>query len=282
MIYPVTQIRPYVGVNIPMMPVQYNATSAFSGTGMNLDITSFSREVAGNLGINPTAMAATNAMANQGNMGGFIQQIMQTLQSMMSGIMTVGQNLWQQGKDIINSFGQGRQGNCASIATIKGAMEKYGKNVFNKVEQTADGGYKIQMKDGKTVSLTPQELQIAKQKADFKGQRGEDQQFAELAYAAMAKRAQQEGHEGARNFSQACDTLNNGEDPIYTAKLLGLKNHIIRVNPAMAATGNGVVAWSRKHAVFQKGGALDRYGSAVAANGTDGFGNYLTDAYMFI
>lgn len=291
MIYGNNQVNLFGGVNFPIMPVQYFPPGTFKGFGgvqsTSGDYSSMSREMANLYG---TGMFNTSGMiANPYGAtteGGFWQQLLGYLGSAWNGVKTFGQNVYNAGKqavqNIISSFSQGRQGNCASIATIKGAMDKYGNNIFNNVQQTGDGGYSIQMKDGTTVKLTAQELQIAKQKSDFKGNDAQETEYATLCYAAMAKRAQMEGHEGARDFSSACDTLNNGEDPLYTAKLLGLKDHIKMVNPAAAAAGQGVVAWSNKHAVFADGGLVDSYGTAKQYDGTDTFGDRLIQAFVFV
>ncbi len=239
-------------------------------------------QAAGN-GNGPAAATAGvgGAAANNGG-----NSIWNNIANFGQNVYNAGQNLYNQGKNAVSnlfsSFGQGKEGNCASVGVIKAAMDKYGGNVFNQVNQTGDGGYAIKMKDGKSVNLTAQEMQVAKQKANLKGNGGKEQEYATLCYAAMAKRAQMDGHEGARDFSKACDSLNNGEDPIYSAKILGLGNNVKMINPQAAGNTDGAVAWSAKHAMFVDKGTTDRYGQAVAFNGTDTWGNRLTNAFMFV
>lgn len=229
------------------------------------------------------ATTGVGAAGADGNNGG--NSIWNSIANFGQNVYNQGQNLYNQGKgavsNLFSSFAQGKEGNCASVGVIKGAMDKYGTNVFNQVNQTADGGYAIKMKDGKSVNLTAQEMQVAKQKANLKGNGGKDQEYATLCYAAMAKRAQMDGHEGANNFSKACDSLNNGEDPIYSAKILGLGNNIKMINAQTAGNTDGAVAWTGKHCVFVDNGKTDKYGQAVAFNGTDTWGNRLTNAFCF-
>jgi hypothetical protein len=223
---------------------------------------------------------ATAGINNGGN------SIWNNIANFGQNIYNQGQNLYNQGKgavsNLFSSFAQGKEGNCASIGVIKAAMDKYGKNVFNQVSQTGDGGYAIKMKDGKSVNLTAQEMQVAKQKANLKGNGGQDQEYATLCYAAMAKRAQMDGHEGARDFSKACDSLNNGEDPLYAAKTLGMSGHVQMINAQTAGNTDGAVAWTGKHCVYVDGGKTDKYGQAVAFDGTDTWGNRLSNAFKFV
>jgi hypothetical protein len=178
-------------------------------------------------------------------------------------------------------WNQGREGNCASVATIKAAQTKFGKDIFKNVQQNGNGGVNVTLQDGKQISVTKEELDTAKRMSGFQGQ-GEGLDSAQLCYAVMAKNALQSGHEGARTFAQACHSLNNGEDPFKSAQFLGIEGRIKRVDPRTAAASGAAVVWSQQHALFQSGGAVDKYGQQVAFNGTDTLGQRLVDAFVLV
>ncbi|GEM_PF-1099095 len=187
--------------------------------------------------------------------------------------------------DVMSGFNQGTEGNCSAVATIKAAMDTFGTGVFDGMQQTQGGGYNLQMKDGVGINLSPQELQMAKEKEQFEGMGGQEQEFATLCYAAMAKRAMMEQNDGANNFAGACDSLNNGEWPADTARFLGLQNHMQTLDPNNLAGQDGIVSWSSDHSIFidNQGGNLmaDNYGNPFAYNGTDGFGRPIEGAFNF-
>ncbi|MHC9544360.1 MAG: hypothetical protein AB9903_33005 [Vulcanimicrobiota bacterium] len=188
--------------------------------------------------------------------------------------------------DIMSGFNQGTEGNCSAVATIKAAMDKFGTGMFNGMQKTEDGGYNLQMKDGVGINLSPQELQTAQEKEKFEGLGGQEQEFATLCYAAMAKRAMMEQNDGATNFSGACDSLNNGEWPKDNARFLGLQDHVQTLNPNNLTGQDGIVAWSSDHSIYldNQGGNLmaDKYGDPFAYNGTDGFGRPIEGAFNFV
>jgi hypothetical protein len=119
--------------------------------------------------------------------------------------------------NLITSWRQGREGNCASVAVIKAAMHKWGNKVFADQKLASDGGFDVRMRDGKQIHVSPQELAAARRMSHFVGRDSKAFDYANLVYASMAKRALLERHEGARTFSQACHSLNNGEMPSYPA-----------------------------------------------------------------
>lgn len=178
---------------------------------------------------------------------------------------------------IFGQFGQSKEGNCASVAVIKAALDKYDGKVFQSVSKTANG-YDVTQQDGKKVTISKDELKTAAKFADFKGKPNEAKSLAVLCFATIAKRGSQEG---MGSFDQALKKLDSGFDPKKAAQLLGLGNKIKEIDPKSAANQDGAVAWNNVHAVYEDNGKTDSYGTAKAADGTDTRGNKLTNAFVF-
>ncbi|MBS2033804.1 hypothetical protein JST97_02400 [bacterium] len=178
---------------------------------------------------------------------------------------------------IFGQFGQSKEGNCASVAVIKAALDKYDGKVFQSVSKTANG-YDVTQQDGKKVSISKDELKTAAKFADFKGKPNEAKSLAVLCFATIAKRGSQEG---MGSFDQALKKLDSGFDPKKAAQLLGLGNKIKEIDPKTAASQDGAVAWNNVHAVYEDNGKTDSYGTAKVADGTDTRGNKLTNAFIF-
>ncbi len=88
------------------------------------------------------------------------------------------------------------------------------------------------------------------------------------------------------SLGQAFRDLNDGESIYSPAKLLGLYNQMVPVNPRNLDGQDSVVAGSHRHAVFVNKNAdgshtTDLWGSARRFNATDGLGNGLINAYTF-
>jgi hypothetical protein len=140
-------------------------------------------------------------------------------------------------------------------------MKKFGNQVFNSVQQQPDGSTRVTMKDGKEISVSADELATARRMSQWRDQGGSSElEYAQLCYAAMAKRALQNRHEGARTFAQACHSLNNGEEVRYPALLLGLKNNIQRISLRNLSQYDAAVTWNGGHALFAQNGVIDGYG----------------------
>jgi hypothetical protein len=125
---------------------------------------------------------------------------------------------------IIAGFRQGGTGNCVSVAAIKAGMAALGPDrLFKNVTRTAQG-VQLTMHDGFKVSLTNAELAQAEKASKLYGKDPSLLAQANLAYAAMAKRAQIEGNDGLRNMSyaRALQSLNDGKSFREGAKWLGL------------------------------------------------------------
>lgn len=187
--------------------------------------------------------------------------------------------------NVFSQFGQGTEGNCAAVACIKAAMDVYDNKVFDQVTKGDDGSYTIKMQDGQEVKVSAAELGQAAKASNFDGPDSEAKSYAIMSYAAMAKRAQMEGHEGARSYTQALNSLADGDNPYDSARFLGLKNQTQQVDPTRANGGNAVVGWNSTHAVYidstSQGTKTDHYGKATSYDGTDTRGGRLTSGFTF-
>ena len=117
------------------------------------------------------------------------------------------------------------------------------------------------------------ELEAAATGAHFEGNEAGTRAFANLAYAAMAKRAQMLGHEGAQTYAEALRSLANGEQTKEVPRYLGLSDKVKYIDVEQIQDHDGVVAWGNGHAVFvdEKDGAhfTDAWGQARAFDGTN-------------
>lgn len=241
------------------------AMSYFSGLPMGAGTSPFAA--------NPGLFNAANAMPF--NMGQAFSPISASpysmaapggdLQNLLLGDPTAFRNL-------VGDWAQTQEGNCSAVAMIKAGMDRHGNNLFDSVTPQGDG-VRVRMKDGMDVTLSGQELAQARMAANFSGPQSAVKTYAEVAYAAMAKRAQMEGHEGAQSFGQALFTLANGDDPFDSARFLGLQNNIRQVDPRTLNGQDSVVGWNGRHALFVDktafGHVADRYGQPYAFDGTD-------------
>lgn len=166
--------------------------------------------------------------------------------------------------NLISSWRQTSEGNCVTVATIKAAMHKWGNKVFLDQKPAADGGMDLTLRDGHRMHLSPSELATARRLSQFRGRDQQALDYANLCYAAVAKRAMENGHEGARSFARACHSLNNGEMVHYPAKLLGIGDHLRRINVRDIPKHEIVVAWNNGHMIYGTNGVTDRWGSPAS------------------
>lgn len=200
-----------------------------------------------------------------------------------SGAPGAGAGVGASGKEEFNhlfeEFGQSQEGNCASVAVIKAAMDKYKGKVFNSVSKQGDG-YSVSLQDGGNVQVSKADLATAAKHAKFKSNKpSEAKSMAVLMYAVIGKQA---AKENGGNFESALSSLGKGKDPRQVAKWLGLGNKIRDVNPNEKGQ-EAVVAWNGSHAVYiDDGTKTDSYGTPKAADGTDTRGGRLTNAFTFV
>ncbi|WP_458723134.1 hypothetical protein [Pseudomonas brenneri] len=144
-------------------------------------------------------------------------------------------------KDIWGGFSQGQNSDCITISAIKAAMVRFGQkpaDVFKEVKETGDG-MDITMRDGVKVHLSQDELKLAEKSAKLQGSDPEMMKDAAIMYAASAKRAQDENNDGtgARSFTEALRTIENGEEGPEGLLRLGLKNNMKRASAAELLDG---------------------------------------------
>ena len=163
--------------------------------------------------------------------------------------------------DQLKSWRQTNEGNCASVAVIKSAVDRFDDKVFKSVNKTEDGkGYNIEMRDGYKLRLSQAELDTATRSSRFRTISGENGltaeqkkqglDFANFAYAAMAKRAANTRTGNVRSFQGALHDFENGYNPHNSANLLGLKDYVQNVNTRTLDNKDSVTAWSSRHAIF--------------------------------
>ncbi len=120
-------------------------------------------------------------------------------------------------------------------------MVRFGQkpaDVFKEVKETGDG-MDITMRDGVKVHLSQDELKLAEKSAKLQGSDPEMMKDAAIMYAASAKRAQDENNDGtgARSFTEALRTIENGEEGPEGLLRLGLKNNMKRASAAELLDG---------------------------------------------
>ena len=129
-------------------------------------------------------------------------------------------------RDLITGWHQTTQGNCATVATIKASLHKWGDEVFAKHTRDREGNHHVTLRDGHQVLVTAKELETATRMSHFVGDKKRALKKANLCYAVMAKRALEEKHEGANTFVKACKSLNNGEKVTQPAHYLGVADSL--------------------------------------------------------
>lgn len=167
--------------------------------------------------------------------------------------------------DLIKSFNQGPTGNCVSIAIIKAAIEIFAlDNVFFRTPNSVDQGFSFLMKDGFEEQVTQQELDVAIAGSRFELQENQTVlNYANICFAAMAKRAMIEGNDDMTNltYQQAIDTLNNGEYYLHGPNWLGLRHNFRYVGRKFVRNNPGCVGASRYHCFYVSYGWKDEYGN---------------------
>ncbi|MDQ7824334.1 MAG: hypothetical protein RDV48_16145 [Candidatus Eremiobacteraeota bacterium] len=196
------------------------------------------------------------------------------------------------------SFGQGKEGNCASIATIKAGIDVFGDEVFKRQEGDREKGFDLTLRDGSQVALSRDEYETALKNSYFQGKNGDTEDYANLCYAAMAKRKMDIENTGKSDgkkitYQQACDLLNDGIDTFDAPRYLGLQNNVKKLDDPLDADEyrhyDAVVARTKGvHALYVDGPETyskdadvtqDNYGDPKAFDGTDNWGDRLTDAF---
>lgn len=167
-------------------------------------------------------------------------------------------------REIIKAFKQGGTGNCVSIAIIKAGIEIFGMyNIFDYNKNSGDEGFSFMMQDGFEAGVSDDELQLAKQGSKFiLLEKQEVFDYANICFAAMAKRAMIEGNDDQHNptYEGAIKTLNNGEYYLHGPNWIGLRHNIRYIGRKYARNNPGCVGASKYHCFFVSRGVEVKYG----------------------
>ncbi|SDE31191.1 hypothetical protein [Niabella drilacis] len=170
-------------------------------------------------------------------------------------------------QQIIESFGQGKTGNCVSIAVIKAGIQIFGLDNVVIFEPTNKNGYLFFMKDGFESTLSEDELKTTIDGSKFTCLQDKKVfDYANLCFSAMAKRALVEKHEGASTIKNAVAALNNGENYHKGAAWIGLRHYKREVGLKYVMNYRGIVGASRKHCFFCSEGVVDHWGKPDKIN----------------
>jgi hypothetical protein len=165
-------------------------------------------------------------------------------------------------RELIEAFKQGGTGNCVSIAIIKASIQVFGLDNVVQFEEDQNGDTQFIMRDGFEGKLTVQELAQAKTTSKFvAGKNSNIYEYAVKCFAAMAKKAQEDANEDSSTFSEAIDSLNNGEYWHKGPYWLGVQNFKRDIGFKYIFGNIGVVGASRKHCFFCSEGIEDDYGT---------------------
>jgi hypothetical protein len=191
----------------------------------------------------------------------------------------------------IDLFYQGGANNCASIALIKAAMHKYGRDKIFTVEK-GNNKYKLILRDGTKLTISDEELALAKSSAKFllnskttleKPQQDDVMFHAYLAYAAIAKYIEEKGYWGCeeedgsslhlgriKKFTKALKFITRTSYCTDNAhRLLGLRianNRVSKLNPRTKLMEQGIILYSTGHAVAMYNNLIDCRGEWKAVS----------------
>jgi hypothetical protein len=179
----------------------------------------------------------------------------------------------RSGVELIGGFYQHGAGNCASIAVIKCAIAAFGKDPVYRHAVVDGDVVGIELRDGLKLRVTASELELASRRSFFAGEDKELLAHAHFLFAVMAKRAQMEGNDGRQglNFSEAIDTLNDGEFWLEAPTWLGLEP-CVKLGPNRKLPAYGAareflsgrpygIGKSAQHVWFASMGVHDEYGT---------------------
>lgn len=174
---------------------------------------------------------------------------------------------------LFSEFYQTEEGNCASIAVIKAAMDQYGENVLD-YTYASNGTISFKQLDDFSGNLTQNELALSEDTAKIGVTSQREGVVANILFATMAKRVQMSQLNGCRTYFEGVSTLCQASNPIVCGVLLGLVGKIELVDPNALGSSNGIVLWSDIHAIYvdriNKHFYYDNYGLARRFSGEDG------------
>lgn len=183
----------------------------------------------------------------------------------------------QRFANVIEGFGQGREGNCSAVAVIKASMQHYGTGALGKVVATPQG-YQVTTRTGVTYAISFEELELADELEHFASWDARVSAYATLCYATMAKSAALYELDNAHSYKEALQALAKPQYVLTDARMLGVANDLkpVPVNRQGYPGYDAVIGASEKHAVLiveKKPGSgryiTDHYGAAYDYTGTD-------------
>jgi len=175
-------------------------------------------------------------------------------------------------KNLFSGAYQGQTGNCGAISACKAMIAQYGPaGVFKEVKRDSAGNYDVTLKDGNHVRVTQAQYRESAAKAQLQGQDPKLLGFMNLMLAVNNVQAMNQRNDGisGRSFSEAINSINDGEWAKETFDRLGYKNIIERVSPSELASGRPGTLDNSAHSVAVMGRSEDRWGTK--------FGNARTD-----
>ncbi|MGD9579948.1 MAG: hypothetical protein AB7V50_01115 [Vampirovibrionia bacterium] len=177
------------------------------------------------------------------------------------------------------SWYRGIDNNSSVVAVIKAVQARYGFEIFKNITRNLTGGYNVVLKDGVILSITLEEFDLVKSKAQFIGKDTKEKEMAYIAYAVMAKNALQVGD--FTSFKSAFSYFNSGSSPEYCAEMLGYAQSMMNTEP-MRGLNDIVIAYSKTFAVCINNGFIEGQNQKLVFAGHDSMGNHLDKAIIII
>jgi len=184
---------------------------------------------------------------------------------------------------IITAFKQHGFGNCTSIGVIKAAIETWGVTEIWQM-QAVDGGSRFTLKNGRAVTLTNAEIELASSHAGFQlledtPTKRDITRCAVTCFAIICKVKQQLEEYGA--YQEAIDDINDGEGATDAPRFLGLERFQEYIDYRTCFGVGGVVAHSVHHTVYVSHGDFDDYGEVNHLNSIRDWVRFARQMYRF-
>lgn len=214
---------------------------------------------------------------------------------------------------VMNSFKQGsgeNQGNCASIAVIKGAIHRFGvSNVFELLKTNVPDEFLVRLRSGESLTINAQEIEKVRDASGFRRMDLDPESvavkdYADTCFTVMVKhllvnwKAQREIDSARllllsrdtsltsaerremkrlkyrpKTFNDALLDLNEGSTSTEAASLLGVVLVPIKANASSISRHDGAIMNNVYHGVYTSNGNYDEAGrnSGIKRIGAFGF-----------
>ncbi|TKK25514.1 hypothetical protein PspCFBP13528_26485 [Pseudomonas sp. CFBP13528] len=167
---------------------------------------------------------------------------------------------------------QGQEGNCGAISACKAMIAQFGPaGVFKDIKRDASGNYDVTLKNGNHVQVTQAQYRESAARAQLQGQDPKLLGFMNLMLAVNNVQAMRQRNDGisGSSFSEAINSINDGEWAVETFNRLGYGNLIERVSPSQLAAGRVGTLDNNTHSLAVLNRSEDRWGTR--------YGNVRTD-----